>query len=186
MTHFRCREQALPVIDIAPVVGELGWWPSELAMRAIDGLATTTGWPYWMSIAAITIGLRTMLFPLGLLTQRNSARMSVMRPEMDELRAAMEVRNTVRLAASSCNGPIAKTNSRNSRPCPLSSQNICCLFEEVDGASNAHTYVPYSNNNCLRSIAVFHTSSWRSEGHPRNDTYSISQHLCKYAVGFSV
>lgn len=83
------------MIDAAPAVAELGWWPSDVAMRAVDGLAATTGMPYWVSIAVTTLALRTLFLPVGILTQRNSARMTLLRPEMDQLRQAMEVRATL-------------------------------------------------------------------------------------------
>lgn len=66
--------------------------PVEVAMKAIDGLVTTTGMPYWASIAAVTLGIRTLLLPLGIDAIRNSKRMAIVQPELDLLKKSMEVR----------------------------------------------------------------------------------------------
>ncbi|CAM9345839.1 unnamed protein product, partial [Sphacelaria rigidula] len=66
-------------------------YPVDLAMRLIDLTATATGLPYWASIALITVSFRAVMLPLGIVTARNSARMAIMKPELDQLKKAMEV-----------------------------------------------------------------------------------------------
>lgn len=74
-----------------PAVVELGLYPVEIAMQVIDGLASTTGMPYWASIITITLILRSAMLPLAIVTTRNSARMGLMKPEQDALKQALEV-----------------------------------------------------------------------------------------------
>lgn len=83
--------QVQPVNDAAPAVVELGLFPTDVAMRVLDGFATATGLPYWMSIVAVTMALRTFMVPFSLIASRNAARMSLMKPEMDRLKEGMEV-----------------------------------------------------------------------------------------------
>lgn len=65
--------------------------PPELAMMVVDGVHASTGMPYWMSIVAITLSLRTAILPIGALAARNAARTAKMQPEMDQLQAAIKV-----------------------------------------------------------------------------------------------
>lgn len=65
--------------------------PPQLAMMAVDGVHAMTGMPYWMTIVAITLGIRTAILPIGLLAARNGARTAAMKPEMDALQAAIKV-----------------------------------------------------------------------------------------------
>jgi len=41
-----------------------GWWPSSFAELGIVAVQEATGLPWWQCIAGITLGVRTMLFPL--------------------------------------------------------------------------------------------------------------------------
>lgn len=74
-----------------PSAVELGLYPVEIAMQVIDGIASTTGMPYWASIVLITVMLRSAMLPLAVVTTRNSARMGLMKPEQDALKEALEV-----------------------------------------------------------------------------------------------
>lgn len=67
------------------------YWPPDLAMMAVESVHATTGMPYWMTIVAITLGIRTAIVPIGLLAARNGARTAAMKPEMDALQAAIKV-----------------------------------------------------------------------------------------------
>lgn len=40
--------------------------PTDLALRLMDVVHSTTGWPWWMTVAGITLGIRCFLLPLGL------------------------------------------------------------------------------------------------------------------------
>lgn len=70
--------------------------PPQLAMMAVDGLHAATGMPYWMTIVAITLGIRTAILPVGVLGARAGARTAAMTPEMDALQDAIKVGATVR------------------------------------------------------------------------------------------
>ena len=67
------------------------YWPPDLAMMAVENVHGMTGMPYWMTIVAITLGMRTAILPIGLLAARNGARTAAMKPEMDALQAAIKV-----------------------------------------------------------------------------------------------
>lgn len=69
--------------------------PPQLAMTAIDSVHAMTGMPYWMTIVAITLGMKTAIVPIGLLAARNGARTAAMTPEMDALQAAIKVKRFV-------------------------------------------------------------------------------------------
>ena len=66
----------------AELLPELGYYPSHLVMQGIEGLHLTTGLPYWATIVVTTIGLRSLMLPLAFRTMRNSARMAVLKPEL--------------------------------------------------------------------------------------------------------
>lgn len=72
-------------------VAPASYWPPDLAMMAVDSVHSMTGMPYWMTIMAITLGIRTAILPIGLLAARNGARTAAMKPEMDALQAAIKV-----------------------------------------------------------------------------------------------
>jgi hypothetical protein len=61
---------------------ELGYYPSHIVMQGIEALHVTTGLPYWATIIAATFGLRSMMLPLAFRTMRNSARMALLKPEL--------------------------------------------------------------------------------------------------------
>jgi len=59
-------EDAAPVDALAPLVDPAvyGWWPSSFAELGIVAVHEATGLPWWQCIAGITLGVRTLLFPL--------------------------------------------------------------------------------------------------------------------------
>lgn len=65
--------------------------PPQLAMMAVDSVHAATGMPYWMTIVAITLGIRTVILPVGVLSARSGARTTAMKPEMDALQDAIKV-----------------------------------------------------------------------------------------------
>ncbi|KAM3568112.1 hypothetical protein VYU27_009759, partial [Nannochloropsis oceanica] len=60
-------------------------WPSDHAIRILEFLHDTTGMPFWATIVGATLILRSTLFPLVIMTARNAAKMTIMRPEMDAI-----------------------------------------------------------------------------------------------------
>lgn len=60
-------------------------------MAAIDYMHVAGDMPYWGAIVLVTIGIRVMLLPVAYKTIQGSARMAVMRPEMQKVQAAMQM-----------------------------------------------------------------------------------------------
>ncbi|CAM9253069.1 unnamed protein product [Ectocarpus sp. 13 AM-2016] len=84
-------DQAQAALEVAPETFKMALYtPPQLAMMAVDYVHATTGMPYWMTIVAITVGIRTAILPVGLLAARNGARTAAMKPEMDSLQAAIK------------------------------------------------------------------------------------------------
>lgn len=80
------------MIEAAPATFKLALYtPPYLAMCALDSVHAATGMPYWMTIVGITLALRMAILPVGVLTARNAARTGAMKPEMDQLQAAVKV-----------------------------------------------------------------------------------------------
>jgi len=81
-------------VDAGAVVAALeplGWWPGHLVMQGVEALHVASGLPYWATIVVITLGLRTAMLPLAFGTMRNSARMAVMKPEMELVTERMKL-----------------------------------------------------------------------------------------------
>jgi YidC/Oxa1 family membrane protein insertase len=74
----------------ADLVGQLGNWPSDHALRLIELLHDVSGLPYWATIVASTLVLRSVLFPLTIVTAQNAARMTLMKPEMEAISERMK------------------------------------------------------------------------------------------------
>ncbi len=77
------------VAAVEPAVAHvLGNSPTHLVMKAIDLLHTTLDIPYWGSIIASTLILRTILLPITISGIQNSARLQCMKPEMERIQKA--------------------------------------------------------------------------------------------------
>jgi YidC/Oxa1 family membrane protein insertase len=76
---------------VADAVPELGWKASHIAMYYIDQIHVISGLPYWGSIIAATIGLRIMLLPIAISSQKNAGRLTQLRPHMDKLQERMKL-----------------------------------------------------------------------------------------------
>eukprot|EP01039_Chlorochromonas_danica_P001056 gene1057-1144_t len=59
-------------------------------MLFLDNLHTMAGIPYWEAIVLTTIGLRVCLLPVVLKTVQGSARMALMRPDMQKVQDRMK------------------------------------------------------------------------------------------------
>ena len=64
------------------LIPAMGWGPQYKVMYLIDYIHTFAELPYWQSIIAITIGLRVILIPIAIITQRSAARMARFKPGM--------------------------------------------------------------------------------------------------------
>lgn len=84
--------------DVVPTlqsVGLGGWSPSGMVQQLLDFLHTTTGLPWWATIAASTVCIKVLLLPLIIKGQKNSINMNNNLPQMQHLQAKMtEARNT--------------------------------------------------------------------------------------------
>lgn len=58
-------------------------------MSGLDQLHTMAGIPYWGAIVAATIGIRILLLPVAIKTIQGSARMAIMRPDMQKVQDLM-------------------------------------------------------------------------------------------------
>ena len=61
------------------------WLPVQSAQCLLDFVHLYTGMPWWLSIVAATLAVRSLLLPLAIFQYRNGARMTLMRPEMQAL-----------------------------------------------------------------------------------------------------
>ena len=65
---------------------DLSYYPSHLAMSAIENLHLLSGMPYWQAIILTTVGVRLALIPLSISSIQNTNRMSILRPAMEKLK----------------------------------------------------------------------------------------------------
>ncbi|EDW05095.1 GH23226 [Drosophila grimshawi] len=70
-------------------IGLGGWSPVGMVQQCMEFLHCTWDIPWWGTIAIGTICVRTLIFPLVILAQRNSARMSNNMPQMQVLQLKM-------------------------------------------------------------------------------------------------
>ncbi|TYZ57064.1 hypothetical protein PybrP1_000967 [[Pythium] brassicae (nom. inval.)] len=71
-------------------VADLGYGLSDLAIRSLDVIHATTGLPWWATIIATTFAVRTVFFPITVVSLRNSAKMKAFQPDMEKLKAEMD------------------------------------------------------------------------------------------------
>ncbi|OQR95764.1 mitochondrial inner membrane protein OXA1 [Thraustotheca clavata] len=76
---------------ISPATAEMGYSLAEIAVRVLDVVHATTGLPWWATIVASTVAVRSMFFPISVMSMKNSARMNIMKPKLDKLQE--EIRN---------------------------------------------------------------------------------------------
>uniref|UniRef100_H3GE52 Membrane insertase YidC/Oxa/ALB C-terminal domain-containing protein n=1 Tax=Phytophthora ramorum TaxID=164328 RepID=H3GE52_PHYRM len=93
---LEAAEQALEVsssIDYASV-SDLGYSLSDIAIRSLDVIHATTGLPWWATIIATTVAVRTAFFPITVVSMRNAAKMKLFQPDMEKLRDEMDANPT--------------------------------------------------------------------------------------------
>jgi YidC/Oxa1 family membrane protein insertase len=59
--------------------------PVCYTIYAMEWIHTTTGVPWWGAIIGATLMVRTLLLPVAVYQQRNTAKMTIIRPKIDEL-----------------------------------------------------------------------------------------------------
>ena len=78
------------VVDVATAVAtaEPGWAAGKI-MECIEWLHVSCELPYWGAIIAATVAVRLIILPVAIKTVQGSARMAVMRPEMQKVQDQM-------------------------------------------------------------------------------------------------
>lgn len=62
-----------------------GWGPTALLERLLEVTHVYTGLPWWATIVCTTIAVRTVMFPIYVKLSANMAKMSKVKPELDQL-----------------------------------------------------------------------------------------------------
>ncbi|KAG1687973.1 hypothetical protein DVH05_004492 [Phytophthora capsici] len=81
--------EAASEVDYASI-SDLGYSLSDLAIRSLDVIHATTGLPWWATIIATTVAVRTAFFPLTVISMRNAAKMKKFQPDMEKLQKEIE------------------------------------------------------------------------------------------------
>ncbi|KAL8005684.1 putative membrane insertase YidC/ALB3/OXA1/COX18, membrane insertase YidC/Oxa1 [Plasmopara halstedii] len=92
-TTLQSVDNASSAVDFASV-SDLGYSLSDLAIRSLDLIHTTTGLPWWATIIATTVAVRTAFFPMTVISMRNAAKMKLFQPDMEKLREEMDANPT--------------------------------------------------------------------------------------------
>ncbi|XP_042874412.1 mitochondrial inner membrane protein OXA1L-like [Penaeus japonicus] len=72
-----------------------GWTPVGLIQQSLEFLHVSVDLPWWAAISLATVCIRTMIFPLVLVAQRNAAKMNNNMPQLQVLQLKMtEARNS--------------------------------------------------------------------------------------------
>ena len=77
---------AIAVVEPPP----LTWWPSDLALAAVDHVHLGLGLPWWISVGTCTVFARFALLPIALHGSRQQAKMQGMRAELAPLQARIQ------------------------------------------------------------------------------------------------
>uniref|UniRef100_K3WL12 Membrane insertase YidC/Oxa/ALB C-terminal domain-containing protein n=1 Tax=Globisporangium ultimum (strain ATCC 200006 / CBS 805.95 / DAOM BR144) TaxID=431595 RepID=K3WL12_GLOUD len=94
MSPVEAAQQALETASGAieySNVADLGFGLSDIAIRSLDVIHATTGLPWWATIIATTFAVRTVFFPITVISMRNSAKMKAFQPDMEKLKAEMDL-----------------------------------------------------------------------------------------------
>lgn len=62
-----------------------GWGPTSIIERFLEAAHVTTGLPWWATIIAGTFFVRVAMFPLYVKASANTAKMTKVKPQMDQL-----------------------------------------------------------------------------------------------------
>lgn len=65
-------------------------WPSDYVIDAVLKIHELTGCGYAASVVGLTLGLRVVMFPLFVKSQRNTSRMAHVKPELDVIKARVD------------------------------------------------------------------------------------------------
>lgn len=70
---------------------ELGYYPSDLICKALDGFHVLTGLPYWQSIVLGTVLIRVCLLPSAIISQKMTSRITYVKSEIDKINKLAEL-----------------------------------------------------------------------------------------------
>ncbi|OBA23900.1 hypothetical protein METBIDRAFT_30267 [Metschnikowia bicuspidata var. bicuspidata NRRL YB-4993] len=88
-----------------------GWGPTALITNILEITHVYTGLPWWASIVCATFAVRTMMFPLYVKSSANMAKMSRVKPQVDQLMNEMRSgTNSEKMAAMSQRNKLYKEN----------------------------------------------------------------------------
>lgn len=83
-------EQVSSQAETVATAAESTWKFSDAlltpAMSILNGMHDITGLPWWLSIVLSTIAIRSMLMPVTIYTMRSSAKMQVLKPDIERYR----------------------------------------------------------------------------------------------------
>ena len=88
------------IVEAAAAIEPLGYYPGDLALRYVDFLSSSCDLPLCAGIIGGTLLLRAAMFPLSIISMKNTARMQKAKPELEVLQERMN------------NDPNAKTDRR--------------------------------------------------------------------------
>lgn len=64
--------------------------PIQYMMYFLEHIHTVSGVPWWATIVGATVAMRTLMFPLSVMTVKNTAKLTLVRPEMELVQAKMK------------------------------------------------------------------------------------------------
>ncbi|ETW02906.1 hypothetical protein H310_05370 [Aphanomyces invadans] len=77
---------------VAPVTVDMGYSLAEMAIRTMDVVHAMSGLPWWATIIATTVIVRSAFFPISIMSMKNSARMGILQPKLEKLQN--EIKNS--------------------------------------------------------------------------------------------
>lgn len=71
-----------------------GWGPTSMLCNLLEHVHVYTGLPWWMTIVVSTIAVRSLMFPLYVKSSANMAKMSRIKPRLDEIMQTVKTGDT--------------------------------------------------------------------------------------------
>lgn len=84
------RTAELTVAGTDGQIWQSTWWPQDQMVDFIVYVHDASGLNYALTIGAITLAFRSLMFPMFIKAQQNSSRMAHVKPEMDVLKAKID------------------------------------------------------------------------------------------------
>ncbi|KAJ1949070.1 hypothetical protein IWQ62_006795, partial [Dispira parvispora] len=74
-------------------MGLVNWTPVGAIEALLEMVHVSTGLPWWGTIVVCTLGMRLLILPFAVRTQRNSAKIQNLKPEVDSIMAKLKRAN---------------------------------------------------------------------------------------------